>query len=156
MKKEITAEDKEKFSLFWMTQRQAIESHVSERTIYWFNVYTVRDNVGYEFGQLRPGKDGQWDFYYWLTDPEIHCDENEALIASGLTAAEVAEEKRREYYRDNCVNPDNSVDVAMFERLQEMCPQELDAEIARLEARLAEVEIAHLEKQLAESEKTAS
>lgn len=127
--KDITAEEKKQFFFFWMTQRQAIEDRVSEQTMYWFNAYTAKDNIGYEFGQLRPGKNGQWDLYYWLTDLEIHCDENEALIASGLTAAEVAEEKRREHF-----------EIAMFERLQGMSPEQLDAEIARLEAQLAESE----------------
>lgn len=138
--KEITAEEKEQFFFFWMTQRQAIEGRVSEQTMYWFNAYTAKDNVGYEMGQLRPGKLGQWDLYHWLTDLEIHCDENEALIASGLTAAEVAEEKRREHYREHCVDPDNQFEVAMFEQLQSMSPEQLDAEIERLEKQLAESE----------------
>ncbi len=137
---EITEEDKKQFFAFWMTQRQAIEGRVSDETMYWFKAYTAKDNVGYGFGQLRPGKNGQWDLYHWLTDPEIHCDENEALIASCLTAVEVAEEKRREHYRENGVDPDDELDIAMFDRLQGMNPEQLDAEIARLEAQLAESE----------------
>lgn len=139
--KEITAEEKKQFFFFWMTQRQAIEGRVSEETMYWFNAYTAKDNVGYEFGQLRPGKLGQWDLYWNLTgEQSVGCDENETLIASGLTAAEVAEEKRREHYRENCVNPDDQLEIAMFDRLQGMSPDQLDTEIARLEKQLAESE----------------
>lgn len=139
--KEITAEEKEQFFSFWMTQRQAIEGLVSDETMYWFNAYTAKDNVGYEFGQLRPGKLGQWDLYWNLTgEQSVGCDENETLIASGLTAVEVAEEKRREHYRENGVNPANNLEIAMFERLQGMSPEQLDAEIARLESQLAESE----------------
>src|SRR3989344_6005155 len=117
--KEITAEEKKQFFFFWMTQRQAIEGRVSDETMYWFNAYTAKDNVGYEFGQLRPGKLGQWDLYFNLTgEQSVGCDENETLIASGLTAAEVAEEKRREHYRENYVNPDDQLEIAMFERIQ--------------------------------------
>lgn len=138
--KEVTARERMESYLFWMTQRQAIEGRVSERTMYWFNLYTGKDNIGYEQGQLRPGKLGQWDLYYWLTDHEIRCDKNEALIASGLTAAEVAEEERRDSYRENGVDPDDKAEVAMFEHLKGMSPEELDAEINRLKALLAESE----------------
>jgi len=131
--KKITPEEKEQFFLFWQNQCAAIQDRVSEETMYWFNVYTAPTNIGYEFGQLGPGKQGQWDLYHWLTDLEIGCDENEALIASGLTAAEVAEEKRRERYRADGVNPDDSRDVATFELYRAMSPQELKAEITRLE-----------------------
>jgi len=139
--KEITAEDKKQFFFFWMTQRQAIEGRVSEETMYWFNAYTAKDNIGYEFGQLRPGKDGQWDLYWYLTgEQSVGCDENETLIVSGLSSTEVAEEKRREHYRVNCVDPDDRLSTAMFDRLQGMSPEELDTEIARLEAQIAESE----------------
>lgn len=134
--KQVTAQEKEQFFFFWLKQRTAIRGRVSEKTMRTFNLYTERDNVGYEFGQLRPGKEGQWDLYHWLTDREINCDENEALIASGLNAAEVAEEARREYYRENCVDPDDALDVATFERIQRMSPEELDVEMIRLESLL--------------------
>jgi hypothetical protein len=124
-----------------MAQRQAIKGRVSEQTMYWFNAYTAKDNVGYEFGQLRPGKLGQWDLYWNLTgEQSVGCDENEALIASGLTAAKVAEEKRCEHYRGNGVNPDDNLEIAMFERIQSMSPEQLDAEVERLKKQLAESE----------------
>ena len=137
MKKEVSVEEKKQFFSFWLTQRNAIQNRMSEKTLRWFNIYTAKDNVGYEFGQLRPGKFGQWDLYWSLTDPQISCDENEAIIASGLTAAEMAEEKRREYYRQNYVNPDDALEVMMFERMKNMTPEDLDQEIERLEKRLA-------------------
>jgi len=139
--KEITDEERKQFFFFWMTQRQAIEGRVSEETMFWFNAYTAKHNIGDEFGQLRPGKNGQWDLYWYLTgEQSVGCDENEALIASGLNATEVAEEKRREHYRVNCVNPDDRLSTAMFDRLQGMSPEELDTEISRLEAQIAEGE----------------
>jgi len=139
--KEITTEVKKQFNLFWMTQRKAIKGRVSVKTMYWFNAYTERDNVGYEDGQLRPEKLGQWDLYWSLTgEQSIGCDENETLIASGLTAGEVAESERREYYRDNLVNPDNKLEIAWFNRVKGMSPAQLDAEITRLERDLAEDE----------------
>jgi len=140
--KEITAEEKKQFFLFWMTQRQAIEGCVSEETMCWFNAYTAKENVGHEFGQLRPGKLGQWDLYWNLTGllQITGCNKNEALIVSGLTAVEVDEEKRREHYRENCVDPGDQLATAMFDRLQGMSTEQLDAEIVRLEAQLAESE----------------
>jgi hypothetical protein len=139
--KEITAEEKKQFFFFWLTQRQAIEGRVSDKTMYWFNAYTAKDNVGYGFGQLRPGKLGQWDLYWNLTgEQSVGCDENETLVVSGLTAAEVAEEKRREHYRENCVDPDDQLAIAVFNRFQSISPEQLDVEIARLEKQLAESE----------------
>ncbi|KKS28844.1 MAG: hypothetical protein UV60_C0028G0008 [Parcubacteria group bacterium GW2011_GWA2_43_11] len=136
--KEITPEEKEQFFLFWQAQRQAIEDRVSEKTMHWVRAYTARDNIGYEFGQLRPGKLGQWDLYCNLTGEQsaIGCDENETLVACGLNAAEIAEENRREYYRMICVNPDDKLEIAMFDRFQHMSPEEFDDEIARLEEQL--------------------
>lgn len=136
-KKEVDSEERFLFLSFWIAQRRAILDRVSVKTMEWFNLYTARDNVGYETGQLRPGKLGQWDLFGWLTDPEIGCDENEALIASGLTAAEVADERRRENLRENCVDPDNEAEVADFERRRSMSSEELDAEIERMERELA-------------------
>ena len=136
-KKEVDSEERFLFLSFWIAQRRAILDRVSVKTMEWFNLYTARDNVGYETGQLRPGKLGQWDLFGWLTDPEIGCDENEALIASGLNAAEVADERRRENLRENCVDPDNEAEVADFERRRSMSSEELDAEIERMERELA-------------------
>ncbi len=139
----VTQEGREEFLVFWSVQRKAIEGRVSETTMRWFNAYTAKDNVGYEFGQLRPGKLGQWDLYWNLAgEQSAGCDENEALIASGLTAAEVAEEKRRERYRTNGVDPDNSLEIMLFDQLGSMNSEQLDAEITRLEGQLAEIELA--------------
>jgi hypothetical protein len=136
---EITPEEKKQFFFFWMTQRKAIEGRVSEQTMHWFNIYTDKDNVGYEFGQLRPGKLGQWDLYWALTSEQsIGCDENETLIASGLTVVEVAEAKRREHYRELCVDPDDQLAIAEFEKIQSMSPEQLDSEITRLQNQLTE------------------
>ena len=56
---------------------------------------------------------------------------------AGQKIAEVAEEKRREYYRENYVDPDSQLEIELFERMKRMNPEELDAEIARLETELA-------------------
>lgn len=139
--KEVTAKERAQFISFWMTQRKAIEVRVSEETMNWFNIYTASDNVGYNFGQLRPGKLGQWDLYWNLTgEQSVGCDENETLIASGLTAVEVTEANRREHYLENCVDPDDQLATATFDRIQGMSSTELDAEIDRLERQLAETE----------------
>ncbi len=138
---EVTSDDRRQFIEFWGKQRQAIEGRVSPETMRYFNDYTASDNVGYEMGQLRPGKLGQWDLYGWLTDMEIGCDKNEALIASGLTAAEVAEEEKRSHYEAHCIDPDDAAEVADFERRQQLTPAELDAEIVKLELQLAATEM---------------
>lgn len=135
--REVTPSERQEFLTFWAKQRQAVQERLSEKTMKWFSIYTSRDNIGYEFGQLRPGEMGKWDLYSWLTDPEIGCDENDALIVSGLTAQEIAEEERRENLRRNYADPDNPAEVYQFERIQRMNPEELEAEISKLEGLLA-------------------
>lgn len=138
----ISDRERTEFFFFWRTQRLAIMDRVSEKTMHWFNVYTAKNNIGYGFGQLRPGKLGQWDLYGYLTgDQSLGCDENETLIACGLTVAEVADQKRRECLRMNNVDPDNRFEVAMFNQFQGMSPEQLDEEIARLEEQLARCEL---------------
>ena len=87
---------------------------------------------------MTQNKLGQWALFHELTGPQSQniCDETEAMLACGLTAAEVAEEKRREHYREYSVDPDDSVAVAQFERMKRMSPAELDAEIKRREKEL--------------------
>jgi hypothetical protein len=136
--KKISQTEREEFFDFWSKQKEAVLGRVSEGTLEFMNLYTSPSGVGYEFGQLRPGKLGQWDLFYELTGPQSQniCDENEAMIACGLTATEVADEKRREHLRENCVDPDDRLAVVQFERLQRMSPTELDTEITRLESQL--------------------
>lgn len=136
----VTQAEQEHFFDFWSEQKEAVRGRVSESTLEFMNLYTSPSGVGYEFGQLRPGKLGQWDLFYELTGPQSQniCDENEAMIACGLNATEVAEEQRREYYRGNCVDPDDQLAVAQFQRIKRMSPPELDAEIQRLEKQLEE------------------
>ncbi|OHA18347.1 MAG: hypothetical protein A3B08_02360 [Candidatus Taylorbacteria bacterium RIFCSPLOWO2_01_FULL_43_44] len=137
--KTVTQEESEHFFDFWSQQKNAIRRRVSTKTADCVNLYTAPDNVGYEFGQLRPGKLGQWDLFHTLTGPQSQniCDENETMIACGLTATEVAEEVRREHYLTNGVNPDDKFAVVAFERVNRMSPEELDSEIRRLEIRLS-------------------
>jgi hypothetical protein len=86
--KSVTAEEREQFISFWSNHCRAIISQLSEKARYIFLAFADPDNVGYEKGQVRPGKSGQWDIYYWLK--ELDCDEKEARIASGLSEIEIA------------------------------------------------------------------
>lgn len=130
---EVTSQERAEFVRFWRQQREGIVDMVSAETLEYFDIYTASDNVGYEMGQLRPGKLGQWDLYFWLTDLEVGCPENEAILASGLTAAEVEEEKKREDLLEACVDPDNPEEVFNYRIMKEMTPEQLNAEIKRLE-----------------------
>ena len=136
--KTVSPAEREQFFDFWSKQKEAIRGRVSDGTIEMVNWHTSPTGVGYEFGQIRPGKLGQWDLFCALTGPQSQniCDENEAIIACGLTATEVANEKSREYYRENCVDPDDQLAVAQFERIKRMSPSEIDTEIQRLEKQL--------------------
>ena len=69
---------------------------------------------------------------------QLQCQRS--LDCSGLSAAEVAEEERRQELHNNGVDPDDRLEVMRFERLEAMSPLELDAEIARLEEQLAQSE----------------
>lgn len=135
----VTKVERDAFFDFWSNQKVAVKGHVSEGTLEFMNLYTSPTGVGYEFGQLRPGKLGQWDLFWELSGPQSQniCEENEAMIACGLTASEVAEGQRQEFYREHYVDPDDRLAVAQFERMKRMSPSELDTEIQRLEGQMA-------------------
>lgn len=138
---EVTPAQRVAFVDFWTKQRSIIEGVVDEKALYWFGIYTSQNNIGYEIGNLRPGKHGQWDLFGWLTDLELNiCDEATALFVAGLTAQELSEQKRLECLRGYGVNPDNPVDVARHQEFVDFCgelnelpPKELDKLINRLE-----------------------
>ena len=136
MKTSITSDQKREFFVFWQTQAKLIAGLVSQKTLNWFNAFTNHNNVGFEQGQLRPGKLGQWDLYYWLSDQEIGCDKREALLASGLTAQEVAESEHRQRVSEFGLDPEDPTGIIQFEKIQNMTPPELSREIARLEQEL--------------------
>ena len=137
---EVTEIQKKQHTLFWAMQKDTVRNMVSEKTMRWFNIYTKKDNVGYKPGQLRPGELGQWDLYHWLTDPEIGCEKSEAIIASGLTPTKIQEEEIREYYRESGIDPDNTEEMRIFDRIVNMSSDELDLEIERLENLLHSLE----------------
>ena len=138
MYKVVSPTEREEFLAFWQGQKEAIRGRVSKDVLGFIDLYTSPSGVGYEFGQLRPGRLGQWDLFWMLAGPQSQnvCTENEAMIACGLTATEVAEAERQEYYRGHDVDPYNPLDVACFDRITRMSPVELDAEIERLEKQL--------------------
>jgi len=108
-RKEITTQEREQFSVFWSEQRRKIEGRVSEKTMRHFDVFTGKDNIGFGATKLSPGKQGQFDLYFNLITEHIAgCSENEALIASGLTADEVLEEEEK-------TNFDCEWNTALFE-----------------------------------------
>lgn len=123
---------------YWREQRAAVQDRLSAETLLWYDRYTAKaDNFGEEMGMIRPDVNlGKWDLYFWLTDPEIGCDKNEALIAAGLTAAEVAEFERREKLLDRGIDPDDPHEIAFAEALDHMSASDLEATIARLEQQL--------------------
>lgn len=129
----VTPEEKADAARFWRDHLEALQNKdlLKPRVVSFVGSATQADNIGYEPGQIRPGKLGQWDLYDLLR--EFGCSEEECLLASGLTAGEVAAEERREELRRCGVNPDDPQDVAEFERMEAMSPEEINTEVARLE-----------------------
>ncbi len=134
--REVTEQERMEFVAFWRQHKAALLAGnvCSEEAMKCLHTYTQPDNVGYEFGMLRPGKLGQWDLY----DITLELlPEKERLLISGLSAREVAISDRDQQYGLNPEDPNYQKEVARVERMQAMSPEELDCEIARLEALLS-------------------
>jgi len=131
-----TKKEKEDTASYWRKQLDALQDKglVKPAVISFVSGATQAHNIGYDSGEIRPGKMGQWDIYGLLQ--EFGCSEEERLLTSGLTAEEVAREEEREELRSHGVDPNNPMEVAQIERLKSMAPDELDSEIARLEGLL--------------------
>jgi hypothetical protein len=129
----VTLQERQETLAFWRRHEAALQADnlCDEEAMRWLHIYTQPDNIGYEFGMLRPGKMGQWDLYD-LTMEMLSQDQR--LLISGLSASEVAASDRDMAYGLDPRSATYQNEVAEVERLEAMSPNELDREIARLEA----------------------
>ena len=111
----------------WKEQREKIAHLLSSTTLHQFDILTKNENIGYAADQVHPGKAGRLDLYRLLTAPDRDCDEEEAMIATGLS-------------EDQVVSMENQLESEV-DLLGLTDPERFDAEDQKLEDFLAEVEI---------------
>lgn len=123
----------------WQKQAEALKGMVPEDLIASLTQMTVPANIGFEMGQIREGKGGQWDIYYSF---EGIATPGQRILLSGLSAAEVEhQEKANEMnlaFGLDIDDPKDQKELHLIERLGKMTPEELDAEIAAAEKFLRE------------------
>lgn len=130
---EVTRQERQESISFWRQHEAVLQEGklCDEEAMRWLHIYTQPNNIGYEFGMLRPGKMGQWDLY---DNTMEMLSQDQRLLISGLSAGEVTASDRDERYGLDPSDPNYLQEVASIERMQAMSPEELDNEIARLEA----------------------
>lgn len=122
--------------LWWQNHMNSLNGHVPDaelQKLAW--LVGELKSFGFEQGSTRPGSLGQWDVYYTLRY-DFAC--HHALLMSGLSANEIAKAERNLELEHAGVNPDDPQDVADYEAIQAMSPEERDKWIAHLEAMLHE------------------
>jgi len=137
MRKKLVSRQQQESAWRWRKHLEAVKKigGVSDEAMSLANSHVKADNIGFEQGEIRPDeKLGQWDLYYSLLYCNIPPDE--CLLLSGLSASEIAEQNRREELENAGIDPDNVSEVAQFERLEAMSPDDLSVEITRLEKAL--------------------
>jgi hypothetical protein len=140
-------EERERAVEFW---RKHIEHLISKRLVEDLALQALVDlgvtkikNIGWQGGKIRPGKPGQWDVFRALAGKfsQVEC-----LILSDLSVIDLAIATRRVRLLKTGVDPNNSTEVAEFDRIQRMSSSEVerltetyfDLELERLEASLAD------------------
>lgn len=90
--KVVTERERAEAVSFWRQRGKALNGNpsVSVECLLCLSIYTQPNCIGYGQGKIRPGKLGQWDMYYFLT-LDTEATDTEALLISGLTATEVAD-----------------------------------------------------------------
>lgn len=119
---------------WWKNHLDAIKDQVSADDLDLARAMTEVSNIGLEQGQVRAGNIGRWDIYSTLL-PMPMADAKEAMLLAGISDGEMAEEIRRLKINNAGFDPDDPKDVAEFEELEGMTPEQLDARIASFEAR---------------------
>lgn len=108
---------------------------MSERLLQDMGYFCV-DGFGDEQGQLRAGELGKWDLFYSLHQNFGHSRQI-AVFAVGLDLKDIDAEEKRDNLQSYGVDPDNTAEVADYERIGKMSHDELDVEIKRLEEMLS-------------------
>lgn len=132
----VTEKERNDTHSFWREHVEALRAQklVSEEAITWLMQCTQRRCIGYDTMKgeiIRPGEIGKWDLYDMCQHTRL--PDQEILLISGLTPAEIAKEKLDRELSDRGVDPENPIEVARAERYDRMSPEALNAEIKRLE-----------------------
>ncbi len=138
--REIASEEREDAVCFWRRHADhlAEKGLVSEEAVRWVRTCTGPDSIGHDQDKceiIRPGENGKWDMHYMAQSQGFSPEE--CLLMADLTSSQLADMERREEMTERGMDPDSPNDVAKFERLKKMTPEQLDAEIARLEKALS-------------------
>ena len=149
---QISNKERMDTALFWRRHVENLRetSLVSDDAIGWVGGCTKPECIGFDSlkGEItRPGEIGKWDMFEMARQGGFSTQE--CLLMADLTPHQLAEQERRESLEDWGVDPDNQDEVAKFERLESMTPDELEAEIAQLRGLLKNTTPNKLEAEIA-------
>jgi hypothetical protein len=113
-------------------------SLVSDEAISWVVSCTRPECIGFNSTEgelIRSGEIGKWDMFQMAREGGFSTQES--LLMADLTPSQLAQEEHRESLKDAGFDPDDPDEMAEFQRLENMTPDELEAEIVRLRELLA-------------------
>lgn len=128
MPTEVSREEKQKWFYWWKDRLDNLRERGLATEDGFLNARTLigsAGSIGYGQGQIRPGALGQWDVFWELEMYGVPYAER--ILLSGLSEVQVEAEEKRMRMKGRGYNPDDPDDVAEFERLERMTPDERDA-----------------------------
>lgn len=129
----LTKKEQLNESIFWQKQIKKLETQgVNKKILECMRWFTPLESFGYETGQLRPGNLGKWDMYYFLIDYR-DCSRAEAANACDLSIQEINKAEREDELSQHGIDASNPIEVAMYEHMEGLSPDELDEMIIAME-----------------------
>lgn len=138
--RQITSEDRQQAFEHWRRHGESLRRHggVSEEDLRLLVMMTQPNCFGYNIDKgevIGVGPEAKWDLLELLKQSG-YADLDVCMRLAGVSDAEMTKRDREFELHAACIDPSNSQEVEMYDRMKNMTPSQLDAEIARLQAQL--------------------
>lgn len=138
--RQITHEERQNAFQHWRRHEESLRQHggVSEENLRLLAMMTTPNCFGYDIDKgevVGVGPEAKWDLLEILKQSGA-ADLDVCMRLAGVSDAERAQQDREIELHSAGIDPSNSRDVEMYDRMKSMTPGQLDTEIARLEKRL--------------------
>lgn len=138
--RQITHEERQDAFQHWRRHEESLRKHggVSEEDLRLLTMMTTPNCFGYDLrlGEvIGVGPEAKWDLLEILKQSGA-ADLDVCMRLAGVSDAEMAQQDREIELHSAGIDPTNTREVEMYDRMKNLTPGQLDTEIARLERQL--------------------